>query len=76
MQRAAARLAAAARPVLRRVINATGIILHTNLGRAPLAPEALRAVMDAAGGYCSLEMDMESGERGSRWPAPNRCCAA
>ena len=63
---AARELAAQARPVLRRVINATGIILHTNLGRAPLAPEALQAVMDVAGGYCNLEMDLAAGERGSR----------
>lgn len=62
---ASARLAAEARPSLRRVINATGVILHTNLGRAPLAPEARRAVQEAAG-YASLEVDLETGERGSR----------
>ena len=66
VQLACARLEREARPVLRRVINATGVILHTNLGRAPLAPEALEAVMAVAGGYSNLEMDLELGERGSR----------
>ncbi len=50
---------------LRRVINATGVILHTNLGRAPLSDAACRAVAEAAG-YCSLEYDLASGERGRR----------
>jgi L-seryl-tRNA(Ser) seleniumtransferase len=53
------------RPSLRRVINATGVILHTNLGRAPLAPQAAAAVADAMG-TSNLEWDTESGERGSR----------
>ena len=51
---------------LRRTINATGIVVHTNLGRAPLAPEALAAVERVAGGYSNLEFDLESGKRGSR----------
>jgi L-seryl-tRNA(Ser) seleniumtransferase len=51
---------------LRPVINATGVILHTNLGRAPLSGAAVEALTRAAGGYCNLEMDLESGERGSR----------
>ena len=51
---------------LRRVINATGVILHTGLGRAPLAPEARRAVESAALGYCNLEIDLDRGGRGSR----------
>ncbi len=51
---------------LREVINATGVILHTNLGRAPLSREALAAVTEAAGSYSNLEYDLESGERGSR----------
>jgi L-seryl-tRNA(Ser) seleniumtransferase len=51
---------------LRRVINATGVVLHTNLGRAPLAVEALRRVGELAGGYCNLEYQLDSGTRGSR----------
>jgi L-seryl-tRNA(Ser) seleniumtransferase len=53
-------------PGLRRVVNATGVVLHTNLGRAPLAPEALAAISDLAGGYCNLEYDLPGGSRGSR----------
>jgi L-seryl-tRNA(Ser) seleniumtransferase len=62
----AARLAAAERPSLRPVINAAGVILHTNLGRAPLSEAALAAVQTAAGGYSNLEYDLSSGGRGSR----------
>jgi L-seryl-tRNA(Ser) seleniumtransferase len=51
---------------LRRVINATGVIIHTNLGRAPLAPRARSAVTDVAEGYSNLELDLVRGERGSR----------
>lgn len=54
------------RPDLRRVINATGVIVHTNLGRAPLADEAISAMNDAARGYSNLEYDLEAGARGSR----------
>ena len=53
-------------PSLRRVLNATGVLVHTNLGRAPLAAEALAHVLAAARGYSNLELDLESGERGSR----------
>jgi L-seryl-tRNA(Ser) seleniumtransferase len=63
---AATRLADLRRPSLRRVINATGVVLHTNLGRAPLAPEAVARVADAAAGYSNLEYDLETGRRGSR----------
>jgi L-seryl-tRNA(Ser) seleniumtransferase len=55
-----------ARPHLRRVINATGVIVHTNLGRAPLPPSALAAVASAGAGYSNLEYDLEEGARGSR----------
>jgi L-seryl-tRNA(Ser) seleniumtransferase len=54
------------RPSLRPVINATGIILHTNLGRSRLSEVALRAVVEVAGNYSTLEYDVETGERGSR----------
>jgi L-seryl-tRNA(Ser) seleniumtransferase len=57
---------ALARPHPRGVINATGILLHTNLGRAPLAPAARAAVEEAARGYSNLELDLASGRRGSR----------
>ncbi|MFZ3342402.1 MAG: L-seryl-tRNA(Sec) selenium transferase [Terriglobales bacterium] len=51
---------------LRPVINATGVILHTNLGRAPIAAAALDHVRETASGYSNLELDLESGERGKR----------
>jgi L-seryl-tRNA(Ser) seleniumtransferase len=54
------------RPRLRRVLNATGVVVHTNLGRAPLAVEAQAAVAAIANGYSNLELDLRSGERGSR----------
>lgn len=53
-------------PTLHPVINATGVILHTNLGRAPLSPASLQAAQSAAGGYSSLEYDVAKGKRGSR----------
>ena len=51
---------------LRTVINATGVIVHTNLGRSPLAPEAVAAVAASAGAYADLELDLATGQRGSR----------
>ena len=57
---------ALSRPGLVRVINATGVPLHTNLGRSPLSPRAAQAVQEAAAGYCCLEYDLASGRRGSR----------
>lgn len=51
---------------LRRIINATGIVLHTGLGRAPLCDAAIEAVVEGAGGYCSLEYDLDTGKRGRR----------
>jgi L-seryl-tRNA(Ser) seleniumtransferase len=65
-QRIRERLEQKERPRLRAVINATGILLHTNLGRAPLAASAVQAVCEAARGYVNLEMDLTSGERSSR----------
>jgi L-seryl-tRNA(Ser) seleniumtransferase len=64
--RLGAELASARAPRLRRVLNATGVIVHTNLGRAPLAAAALAHVTDAAGGYSNLEYELEAGARGSR----------
>ena len=55
------------RPSLRPVINATGVVLHTNLGRAPLATVALQAIIDTGAGACNLEYDIQQGERGSRY---------
>ena len=54
-------------PSLRPVINATGVVLHTNLGRAPIAPAARSAMARAARGYGNLEFDLERGSRGSRY---------
>jgi L-seryl-tRNA(Ser) seleniumtransferase len=65
-ERAAARARASARPRLRRVLNATGVVLHTNLGRAPLSAAARTAVAEVAAGYSSLEFDLEAGRRGGR----------
>ena len=59
-------LAAWTRPSLQPVINATGVILHTNLGRAPLSNAAIRAMTEAAANYSNLEYDLETGKRGSR----------
>src|SRR5205807_3357790 len=54
------------RPKLRPVINATGIVLHTNLGRAPTAEAAAQAAYEGARGYLNLELDLETGKRSSR----------
>ncbi len=59
-------LARARRPSLRRVLNATGVLVHTNLGRAPLADAAMARVVEVGSGYSNLEYDLERGERGSR----------
>jgi L-seryl-tRNA(Ser) seleniumtransferase len=65
-ERTTAELERLTAPRLRRVINGTGVVVHTNLGRAPLAPEALARVQDVARGYSNLEYDLGSGARGSR----------
>ena len=59
-------LSALGKPNLRPIINATGVILHTNLGRAPLGPEAIAAMDTVAKGYSNLEFNLDSGARGSR----------
>ena len=61
-----AQLQALEKPSLRHVINASGVILHTNLGRAPLSKESLAAMEAVSKGYCNLEINMDSGTRGSR----------
>ena len=81
---AASRLRAAFRPSLEPVINATGVIIHTNLGRAPLAAAAIDRVVEVARGYASLEYDLGRGARGqrdvpppappARSSSPPRCC--
>jgi L-seryl-tRNA(Ser) seleniumtransferase len=65
-QTAATQLAAAFRPSLAPVINATGVVIHTNLGRAPLAAAAIERVAEVARGYSSLEYDVDRGTRGRR----------
>jgi L-seryl-tRNA(Ser) seleniumtransferase len=59
-------LASARAPRLRRVLNATGVVVHTNLGRAPLAAPALERVLDVSRGYSNLEYSLAEGRRGSR----------
>lgn len=66
LAQAAARLAAWTKPTLEPVINATGVILHTNLGRAPLSKSAIEAMLAASAGYANLEFDLVTGKRGSR----------
>ncbi|HEY8506166.1 MAG TPA: L-seryl-tRNA(Sec) selenium transferase [Gemmataceae bacterium] len=65
-ERALARLERAESPGLRRVINATGVVLHTNLGRSPVAGAAAQAAFEAARGYLNLELDLTTGKRSSR----------
>src|SRR3954469_19014696 len=61
-----AELDEARRPPLRRVLNATGVIVHTNLGRAPLPEAALDRLREIGGSYSNLEYDLDTGGRGSR----------
>jgi L-seryl-tRNA(Ser) seleniumtransferase len=60
------RIAKMRRARLQTVINGTGVLIHTNLGRAPLAPSAVEAMRAVASGYCNLELDLDSGQRGGR----------
>jgi L-seryl-tRNA(Ser) seleniumtransferase len=64
---ATSELQALIRPTLRPVINATGVVIHTNLGRAPLCDEALEAMVAVGRGYSNLEYDLQAGQRGSRY---------
>ncbi|HEU4878692.1 MAG TPA: L-seryl-tRNA(Sec) selenium transferase [Gemmatimonadaceae bacterium] len=66
-ERIIAQVDAIERRSLRPVFNATGVILHTNLGRAPLADAAIAAIAEVAGGYTNLEYDLATGARGSRY---------
>ncbi len=61
------RLEESARGSLRRVVNATGVVIHTNLGRAPLSSAALAAMAEVGAGYSNLEYDLAAGERGDRY---------
>ena len=65
-ERALQELASAREPSLRRVLNATGVIVHTNLGRAPLPAAALERALEVGGSYSNLEYDLDEGARGSR----------
>jgi L-seryl-tRNA(Ser) seleniumtransferase len=66
VERVQAELANLERPRLRRALNATGVVVHTNLGRAPLAEEAIARAVEVARGYSNLEYDLAEGSRGSR----------
>jgi L-seryl-tRNA(Ser) seleniumtransferase len=66
VERLEAALSGTMEPTLRPVINATGVVIHTNLGRAPLSTDALTAMRRVGAGYSTLEFDLETGERGSR----------
>lgn len=66
-RRVASRVSELGMPGLRPVINATGVVIHTNLGRSPLDEESLAYMAKVAGGYSNLEYDLEAGQRGSRY---------
>jgi len=66
-ERILAALESSTAPSLKRVINGTGVVIHTNLGRAPLPESVREKLLDTAFGYSNLEFDLESGERGSRY---------
>ena len=81
VERTLGELAAARAPALRRALNATGVIVHTNLGRAPLPEAALERALEIGRGYSNLEYDLQAGGRGSRPARParasrrRRCCS-
>lgn len=64
--RMSAKIDALRGPILRRVLNGTGVLIHTNAGRSPLAASALQAVTETSRGYCNLELSLQTGARGSR----------
>ena len=66
VERLGAALAATRDSSLQAVINATGVVIHTNLGRAPLSRDALAAMQRVGAGYSNLEVDLQTGQRGSR----------
>jgi L-seryl-tRNA(Ser) seleniumtransferase len=70
------RLAASMSSTLRRVINATGVIIHTNLGRSPIDPAILREAEDVVSGYSNLELDLAAGDRGKRDEHLSALCTA
>jgi L-seryl-tRNA(Ser) seleniumtransferase len=70
-----AHLAELASLSLKKVINGTGVVLNTNLGRAPIAQEHLEKLKEVAGGYCNLEINLETGKRGKRASALNKLLA-
>ena len=71
-----ARLETLTRPTLQPVINATGVIIHTNLGRAPLSAATQAAMEMAAGGYSNLEYDLDAGRAARATSTPSICSAA
>ncbi|MGI5863338.1 MAG: L-seryl-tRNA(Sec) selenium transferase [Myxococcales bacterium] len=75
LESARSQLERESRPSLRPAINASGVIVHTNLGRAPLSEEAIAAMGAVARGYSTLEYDVEEGERGSRYVHASRLLA-
>jgi L-seryl-tRNA(Ser) seleniumtransferase len=67
--------ASSSRSKLKKVINATGVIIHTNLGRSPLSEATIDAIVQTASGYCNVEMDLETGERGRRGASAEKLLA-
>jgi L-seryl-tRNA(Ser) seleniumtransferase len=74
LYRAESRLSAWTQPTLLPVINATGVIIHTNLGRAPLSKATIAAMQTAAQGYSNLEYDLGQASAARAWSMPKPCC--